>query len=90
MRLDCQTDLSLPSLQKYPELAGILSQKEIDELEADIDPITMCSDKLSALVHRSAVGKADVSPAIFGGMDGDIKGLNFAIVSCLRILGMFS
>ena len=74
-------------MQKYPELAGILSQKEIDDLEADIDPVTMCSDKLSALVYQTSVGPSEVSPAIFSGIDSDIKGLNFAVVSCLRILG---
>lgn len=74
-------------LQKYPELAGILSQKEIDDLEGDIDPITMCSDKLSAFVYQSANGPAEVSPAIFSAVDADIKGLNVDYTACSRILG---
>ena len=56
-------------------------------MESDIDPITMASDKLSAFVHQSAVGPADVSPAIFSAMDADISGLNKDMTACMRILG---
>ena len=48
----------------------------------------MVSDKISAYIHQSAVGPAEVSPAIFSGVDADVKGLNMDFTACMRILGL--
>jgi hypothetical protein len=74
------------SLQGYPELAGILSQKDIDELDADIDPVAMVSDKLTAEVRHCALGAPQTPAPIYSTLDSNIKTLNMDLGACQRIL----
>ena len=74
-------------LQTFPELGCILSAEELDELESELDPLTVVADKLTAYNRQCLLGPAGVNPCIFGGIEGDLKGLGETFASCLRILG---
>jgi len=73
-------------MQGYPELAGILSQKDIDELDADIDPVAMVSDKLTAELRHCALGAPQTPAPIYSTLDSNIKALNMDLCACQRIL----
>ena len=77
-------------MQTFPELGCILSAEELDELESEIDPLTVVADKLTAYNRQCLLGPAQVNAGIFGGIEGDLKGLGVDFASCMRILGGFT
>ena len=76
----------LHTVQDYPELAGILQQADIDELEEDPDPVAVASGKITDLLYQCAHGAAQTPPPIYSTLDNNIKGLNADLGSCQRIL----
>lgn len=73
-------------LQEYSELAGILSQADMEELENDPDPVSVASGKITEYLYQCAHGTAQTPPPIYSTLDNNIKGLNADLGACQRIL----
>lgn len=74
------------ALQDYPELAGMLSQADIDELETDPDPVAVVSARVTDYLFKCATGPCATPPPIYSTLDNNIKGLNADLGACQRIL----
>jgi putative membrane protein len=68
---------------KYGELGGILSQPQIEELEESIDPATLVAERLTQLTSDAA--RKELHPALFSGLDANIRGLQADLSAMSRI-----
>ena len=70
-------------MQGFKELAGVLPQASIDELEASIDPASDVAHKLTK--HVSEACTAKLAAPLFNALDTNIRGMQADLSACARI-----
>lgn len=71
-------------MQDYPELAGIISQAEIDQLQDDMDPVELTQGRLTEMVVQAE--RLGVPPPIYSALDGNLKQLLTNLTAAHRIM----